>query len=219
MLVVKSFFCDGQSEHINSGFGWTMIEMSGSYTLEIGYARLLLEDTETGEVTKFETPHFTALIEFASKYSPYGFAVVESKHYAERRIAYFVEIDKLSLEFLDYVDSVERVVVIGGTNKQLDAIMCNPDFFYDSIDNQNSLFTSMGRGWLGLCTLFRAVHCFKVGFLGDNFYLPCAGDCYSSSKFSYKVYRVNFSDVQAAKRFLSKAFMMYNNPIFEEIRS
>lgn len=190
----------------------------GDYEPEFEVAdplRFILENTETGEVVTEEAEYDYQISELLGDYKPYGYVADSiADHYYDL----YIVIDKLSLEFLSYVESVECIRIKVGDNSAVDAVMCDTHSLgFSGADEFNTLF--QGDSFLGIfaCTLLQAVNMFKKGMIGDVFYLPSSDDYYKKGKPDYCVYKVTFSDLSAAKRFLAKTFTLYSSGIEREL--
>lgn len=171
-----------------------------------------LENTETGAITVHTISKRDRILEFFKQHNPYGFLDVGVVNMIN---SYYVAISHISLEFLKLVSSVKRVSVPIGENKKLDSIMLqDTDAVFTAVDKQDSIF-SVGYKNTFLCTVFDAVALFKIGFIDGSYYLPYWVPTHKYEKDSYSAYKIEFTDQDAAKRFLAKYMTLYRSPFLE----
>lgn len=146
--------------------------------------------------------------------APYGFV---NRNHDLDQIAldnYFVAVDDLSLQFLDYVESIERVNIAPKDSRREFAEKRLKSEFV-SVDESTSIFV-VGSEERCACTLFHAICFAPDGWIGDEFYL------YSSRSLDWGLlgldwmevcYKLKFVDVAAARRLITKAIVSGINPV------
>ena len=183
--------------------------------------RVGLVNTQTGEFLNVRNTslHESAFISMIEKFDPYGFGVSTlSKHvngFEDEKTYYFVPVDALSLQMLDYVKVIKPVKAVSQSytdkffawlNEELARYTVNG---FVSVDTQNSLFkfhTNSARpdGGNPLCTLLDIMCMCPTWWYNDEFYIVVDVKRYISPSY----YKVSFSDVQKARALAAKALTL-----------
>lgn len=169
---------------------------------------LELQDTETGEISKFLFNSYSSLLKTARNLSPYGF--IET-HVTQYRGDFLIVIDKLSLEFMKYVSSVDFIEVPLGENKLIDNLMYSSYASFVQLDKHGTLFTGDCVNGTFACTLLDAICLSNRVLIEDCFYLPFTKARIDRGSTSYQAFKVKFGDVRRAKACLAKAFTLRNS--------
>lgn len=217
MLVVKSIkwtLIDGSIETA----GWHMLlhrivdeNSSASATLD-GLRPVYLEfkDTVTGKVTKYTANRYSKLISLLKRLKPYGFVDTDVHQY---RGDFVIVLDKMALDFLDCVKSVDFIDIVAWDDVRVDNVMRNADVSFCQLDEHGTLFAGDSINGTFACTLLDAMCLVRHGLVDDYFYLPFTKTRMVEGLNSYQAFRVSFSDVQLAKRALVKAFTLRGSSI------
>lgn len=170
-----------------------------------------LKNSETGEIVTIETDLHGTLVRELRKYKPYGFIDGETM---ESELCFLIVIDDLSWRFLDYVASVDSIVVDHSQEDGYDRYI-DDGCIFDPLDEYKTLFSATIECEECLCTLFQALHYFTVG---HRMYLY-AGREYSEDnddlwEEGYDiVLLVRYSDKANAKALMTKADLAWANPL------
>ena len=160
--------------------------------------QLHLTESETGESAKIMHQGWKTFLKELESYNPYGWCPGGY----EPGDAMFREIDKVSLDFLGYVDSVEPVETPSQDLLKSTRYLMDGFSFWDSMRSIVDCSSSFAQH---AYTLFQTM-CFLKddGWVGDKFYLKSR---------SGKLSCVEFSDLAKARSMLSKAAVTGYNPI------
>lgn len=168
--------------------------------------KLRLRNTETDAVLRIEStqPDFDDIIE---RYQPYGY-VNTSRAFQTgfdwNADEVFLEIDGLSWQFLNYVDSVNIV----GSKDELAFIRTLPISF-TPWDELRTIFEWEHSIGIACCTLLQLMCYMLHGWKGDKFYIR-------TGKYGYCV---EFTDVEKAKTLIAKASALGHNPLLQAAKA
>lgn len=217
MLVVKSIkwtLLDGEIETA----GWHMllhrvVSDKGSFTTSLDALRpvyLEIQNTETGKVTKYTVNRYSKLISLLKSLNPYGFVDTDVHQY---RGDFVIALDKMALDFLDCVKSVDFIDIAAWDDVRVDNVMRNAEVSFCQLDEHGTLFAGDSINGTFACTLLDAMCLIRHGLVDDYFYLPFTKTRMVEGLNSYQAFRVSFSDIQLAKRTLVKAFTLRGSSI------
>lgn len=171
---------------------------------------LELQDTETGEVSKLSFSRYSKLIKMLTKRLPYGFIETQVTQY---RGDFLIAIDKLALEFIEYVESVDFIEIpLGNNGSQLiSSLMRESNVSFRQLDKHGTLFAGDSYNGTFACTLLDAI-CLSSRVLIDNcFYLPFSKARIQRDSMSYQAFKVTLKNMRRAKSCLAKAFTLRNS--------
>lgn len=178
--------------------------------------RVTIVNTETAAVRERVVYNYSDAETLYNTFRPYGCVVNEG---AVEMIT-FVVVDDLSLQFLDYVDTVaevrlrDREQVVKQYWPKLQTGLTFDSF--TALDKEKSLFhySSLYKGLKGGCTLLYAISCMSFGWYLDTFLLYMRRIKNMNIRFEgVEVYRVSFSDIEQAKRLIGKIALLGENPV------
>lgn len=182
------------------------------YTTSLLSTLIYLRNIETGDLEVLKSKSEQSYISQLRHYKPYGF--IDNSYGSGSQVEddVLVAVDDLSMQFLNYVSFVE-VLRVPRMSEDYEFVLSLESGFM-ALDDECSLFTlRMFSGVQCACTLFHAMCYVNNGWRGDCFYLSSRTVLGNDGEFEYLVYRVNFCDVVAAKRFLAKAVLSKINPL------
>lgn len=193
----------------------TTFQFMSSHVLHGVNTTVHLSNTETGdfEVLYSKTP--LTYLDRLKHLNPYGFVDKNAGHDAIIEDNVLVVVDDLSLQFLKYVSCVKEMRVYRAFHEH-EFVSCLKGSF-TALDAEFTLF-DCNTVVRCACTLFHAMCYCPNGWLGDDFWLyshqklDCDGLAMDYVDIAYKV---EFSDVVAAKRLLTKAVVSGINPVSE----
>lgn len=168
-----------------------------------GHYVIGLFDTVSGKQVVSTLRSYTDIISMTKVYEPYGVC-----REGEDLIA--VTVDKMSLQFLEFVQA----------SKQVTLTYENPAFHrvkslgikFKNLDSYNTIFyrysAKPGSASRVPCTILQAIASCKVNMVVDgSLYLPHV----ENSVISGAAYKVDFTDVQTAMRYVTKSLVIGNN--------
>lgn len=171
---------------------------------------LELQDTETGEVSKLSFSRYSKLIKMLTKRLPYGFIETQVTQY---RGDFLIAIDKLALEFIEYVDSVDFVEIPLYESQLINSLMRESNVSFRQLDKHGTLFTGDSYNGTFACTLLDAICLSSRVLVGGCFYLPFTKARISRDSVSYHAFKVSFKDMRRAKTCLAKAFTLRSSSV------
>lgn len=162
-----------------------------------GVVYVVLCDTETGCVETFSTADSAASFEKAMKSrNPYGYT--EHQKYTYSFI--LTAVDKLSLQFLEFVDSIDEITFSDDdVDKKSWLRFCVYDEFKTIMEEDCYFGTDA-------FTLFQVICVGGGGWVGDYYYIVVDGD-------GSKGLRVTFTDASKARAFIAKASTIGYGPL------
>ena len=189
--------------------------IASEYGLNSFYTSIWLENTKTGEEIIVDNGQDGSdLVDIVKKYSPYGYVPMH-ENARDMKIGHsIVCVDDLSLQFLEYVDSVSSQ--FSPETPALRAFTSSLKGSFYHIDVNRTLF-KCNIASTCLCTLFEAMLFCPDGWFGDEFFLYTRRVVGWSFRQSDLVYRVKFNNVKKAKRLITKALVSGMNPISERL--
>lgn len=203
-LEVYNGFAGNRPYHFRDNFPGALIELC---------------DTVTGKTYDIEEFNSESCLNKLQAFRPYGYV---SRLYNGFAYDYVIAIDLNSLKFLDYVDTVEHFVFESVQTKEDTKIHMNvikpptETCLFESLDESMSLFECEA----GVddetcpCTLFQAIVYFQAGWIGDVVYLLNKDE---GSSDDAELFKVTFTNVEAAKRTTMKSTLLKNSPLLKAL--
>lgn len=180
---------------------------------------VVLDETTTGERKCVISGQSEVLLRMIQDYSPYG--CVDWPNWAKGTIRHklLIAVDKISLNFLGYVDRVEHVRYLA--DHQVSQILWRThddeaNVRYSTIDADGSLISTRVVLYTisAQSSLFNTLCFAKVAWCGD-----CAHLFEGYNSEGALCLKVSFTDVTRARGLLAKAVTMKHNPINDYVQS
>lgn len=170
-----------------------------------------IRDSDTGQEERIAFKTVYDCLSYMKAAMPYGF-IMGNDFANDTRHSTVVAIDDMSWKFLEYVERVHPAAQYRLPNgRELE-----DRGVFKAADIRLSLFEYELGGWKSYCTLFQALHAVRL-LPQDGFcYLNCYELDYHICKSEwFYCYKVEFSNLKAAKQMLLRANMLYTNPILQ----
>lgn len=165
---------------------------------------VVLRNTETYERVYLSSRTTQMFDKVIAGYKPYGWITSETAgifNFPSEGDELFVEIDDLSLQFLDYIDSVEYM------SDDADADVCDlinriPTVFIPWDSFSTILEWTYSYGTMA-CTLFQVICYLPSGWHKDEYLI----------RVGVRGFRVSFKDIARARALVAKAVSLGYNPL------
>lgn len=168
---------------------------------------ITIQDTDTGVTLKLLFMSEQDILTAMAMYAPYGLCAGDRNNTDGNSNQYYAfEIDDISLKFLEYVESVDELVI--DDSHQAYHYMLTTDECFFPIDQYRTLMINRAlipREGAGGLTLFY-IACSRWGraLIDGHLYL-CYSAIYPRDTNQFKVFCVKFTDLQAVNRLITKA--------------
>lgn len=177
---------------------------------------LTLYNTATGESQTIQFYSYRDCLATLRSCHPYGF--VDGQGMVGQP-SYVIVVDDMSVQFLEYVDSVERVFIEREDIHKYSSVI-HLNSYFSAMDSLRSLFECHVDTVHSYGTLFQVMGYVQTGWIGDDFYLYGGKKYEQYTEFRRGVdyvYKIVFCDIDNAKRMLLKAGLAYANPLREDL--
>lgn len=193
-------------------------QVMSSFVVGLWKTAVHIANTETGDFEVLYSNPDGSYIRQLREFSPYGFVDRNIGSDMVQKDNYLVAVDDISLQLLNYVDSVEEVHF--SNDCEMRSFVEGLTGAFVGVDSDNTLFLVDSNPEC-CCTLLHAMCYASDGWRGDDFYL------FSRRGFEHKhdlnltdiLYRVRFCDVAAARRLVTKTMVSQINIVSDFVNA